>query len=1184
MGVKPLLMSLRVPEPSGSTQVLPDGSLIRGLSLLFQDRQGSENHYLGESPSGQYLVREVENQESEALARLKAEWACLQQVQHPFLPEVADFFEERGRTYLVTVFPQGFRLDQKVAQKEVEPERIADWLCQFFALFQALQEAPWDWAFDPKNLVRTRAFGLKLVVLPGQPGGAQAPKTPVQHLQELCQFFNQWECRPADQLKSCLLQLQQSPQTLVSAPATPSKRIPLASDPKIQILAPGTRLATYEVEFLRCGGMSLCYLGKSGSNLRFIKEVRCQDDAGVEALRREFEVMRKLRHSQIPRVHQIFEQDGYLYLVSEFVEGNSLAELSRQTRVSEEELVNWGFQLTRILDYLHLHKPPLIYRDLKPANVLRRPDGSLCLIDFGLLRSYKKGQDRDTQALGTFSTASPEHFTGQTDARSDIFSLGATLFLLSTPDFRPRKPFSFPALREVRADLSEQLEKLLDRCLQQRPDERWPSAQELGQEFERHWKLRQPELPPPRNPEDDLLFLPGLRSQLAEQARTLLERRSSQQDLAEAFLGLAQSSSGEALQSLWRNISQELQSGKGLAEALSLHPKIFSRDTLKRVSRAEDPLTTWVEQLEREERAGRSGGKEAQPATASSSSPRPQTKWLAASGLLISGPALASLTHLLEFNWQVAAGSCLLVWSGGLAAWALRDARLMRIVARTQNLVEDAWTSFALGETEKAARELTRALVESRDKLGSHHLNTLASLHSLANLCREQKKFEESNEYYRQSLLIYKKILPENFLAQSHLHRDWAANFEAQKRTEDAILQLQAALDLVDKVTPLPELEKAQLMFEKGRLHFELHQDPQAAESLGPAMETFYNLLGLKSPLVHRALSYLTRVYVRQRKYRESEKHLDALLEEATQEATPDYLALTEANLDMGLIRVETGRKSEARPYFLRALQLLQHYVGPNPGLLRRVLDGYCRALQESEEDGVIQLISIFTGEREVLRRTLERRPDLINARDNTGWGPIQWATFIGREDIVRWLLARGADPGYDSSLVMGPVHVACAWDRPEALYALLEREPDLNAQGPGGWSPLFWCCLNGHSRLVEGLLKKGADPGLRDENGLTPLHVAATHNRLQAVAALLGAGAPVNAVEARAGASALHLAAARGYLAICDCLVYNQADLRLRDAGGQTPLDLAQRNQHRLLVRALQKHQKEGLGGAARR
>ncbi|CAN0317608.1 unnamed protein product, partial [Phaeothamnion confervicola] len=216
-------------------------------------------------------------------------------------------------------------------------------------------------------------------------------------------------------------------------------------------------------------------------------------------------------------------------------------------------------------------------------------------------------------------------------------------------------------------------------------------------------------------------------------------------------------------------------------------------------------------------------------------------------------------------------------------------------------------------------------------------------------------------------------------------------------------------------------------------------------------------------------------------------------------------------------------------------------------------------------------------GEREKIRQALESHPELINARDNTGWGPIQWATFIGRDDIARWLLARGSDPGYDANHVMGPVHVACAWDQPDALQVLLEKNPDVNARGPGGWTPIFWCALTGRSKLMETLLKRGADVTMKDDYGRSALHIAAARNHLGTVATLIGGGAVVNQIAPGESSTPLHMAAERGHLAVCDCLIFNGANLALKDKDGRTALELAQKNRHHLLARAIRKHSKEG-------
>lgn len=119
----------------------------------------------------------------------------------------------------------------------------------------------------------------------------------------------------------------------------------------------------------------------------------------------------------------------------DYVEGRTLkAIVDERGAQPQEDVVNWAIQLCSVLDYLHTRKPAIIYRDLKPGNIMLRPDGRIVLIDFGTAREYKTGQEEDTISLGTKGYAAPEQYggDGQTDARTDIYNLGATIYHLVT--------------------------------------------------------------------------------------------------------------------------------------------------------------------------------------------------------------------------------------------------------------------------------------------------------------------------------------------------------------------------------------------------------------------------------------------------------------------------------------------------------------------------------------------------------------------------------------------------------------------------------------------------------------------------------------------------------------------------------------------------------------------------------
>ncbi|MBT9586499.1 ankyrin repeat domain-containing protein [bacterium] len=513
---------------------------------------------------------------------------------------------------------------------------------------------------------------------------------------------------------------------------------------------------------------------------------------------------------------------------------------------------------------------------------------------------------------------------------------------------------------------------------------------------------------------------------------------------------------------------------------------------------------------------------------------------------------------------------------------AMRDAKRMSVARMAQDLVEEAWISHALGDVQKAEQQLLESLKIANEQLGTSDITTLSSLHALANLHRVGKQYASADKYYTQALELYQRFLPETHPARAELHYHIALNFEARKKIKEATDNAELALGIWKKMDRR-SLDMAEIETWLGKIYLEQGQDERALELFTDAIGIQGRELGGDHATVLQGLGYLSRIYVKLRQFKESEKHLTGLIADLERSPDPNFTTLAEAHLDMGLIRMEQERPTEAEPHFVRSLQLLQHYVGPNERLLGRCLDGYRKIFANPEESTgqageVVNLIGIFFADREKIRSTLEAHPEWVNARDNTGWGPIQWSVFIGREDILGWLLNRGADPGYDSDRVMGPVHVACAWNRQDALLKLLEKNPDVNARGPGGWTPLFWCCNTGQHRLMDTLIKRGAKVNLFDDYQRTPLHLCTMRNHMHAVVALVGAGADVNALDS-SGQTALHMAAERGHLAICNCLVFNGGQLNMPDKKGMTPLQLARKNKHKLLVKSLQTHLNQGLG-----
>ena len=199
--------------------------------------------------------------------------------------------------------------------------------------------------------------------------------------------------------------------------------------------------------------------------------------------------MKKLDHPSLPRIVDILEENGMLILVMDYIRGESLADLLKRSGPFPEKLVRgWLFRLASVLQYLHSQDPPVIYRDMKPANVIRKPDGTLVLLDLGIAREYKEEQLQDTVLLGTRGYAAPEQYgNAQTDIRSDIYSLGMTAAELLTgvaPADDPYLGRTHP-FREICPGISARTEEILNRCLAFSPQDRYGSCGELLRDLRR---------------------------------------------------------------------------------------------------------------------------------------------------------------------------------------------------------------------------------------------------------------------------------------------------------------------------------------------------------------------------------------------------------------------------------------------------------------------------------------------------------------------------------------------------------------------------------------------------------------------------------------------------------------------------------------------------------------------------
>lgn len=249
------------------------------------------------------------------------------------------------------------------------------------------------------------------------------------------------------------------------------------------------------------GGMSAVYMAideKESSRIFAVKEMsfaplnnlRPEDRAVYqqrmrENFQREFEILRDYSHPNLPHAYDVFEEGGRPYFIMEFIRGKTLEgilkTLAPGSYLPEDRVLEWARQLCDVLDFLHNQTPPIIYRDLKPSNVMEL-EGTceLRLIDFGIARFYKPGKKNDTVRFGTLGYLAPEVAQGQqTTPCSDIYALGAVLHELLTGREPVSDPFQFPPIRTINPAVSRQTEDAVRRAVEMVPASRPQSAREM---------------------------------------------------------------------------------------------------------------------------------------------------------------------------------------------------------------------------------------------------------------------------------------------------------------------------------------------------------------------------------------------------------------------------------------------------------------------------------------------------------------------------------------------------------------------------------------------------------------------------------------------------------------------------------------------------------------------------------
>lgn len=247
------------------------------------------------------------------------------------------------------------------------------------------------------------------------------------------------------------------------------------------------------------GGMSVVYMAinEKANKTWAVKEVRKDGKLDFNTVRQglmaEIETLKRLNHPNLPSIVDVIEDHDSFIIVMDYIEGRSLDKIIEENGAQPESyVVEWAKQLCDVLGYLHSRTPPIIYRDMKPANVMLKPDGNVMVIDFGTAKNYEIDLG-ETTGIGTIGYAAPEQYIGsglgRTDARTDIYCLGITMYHLLTNIDPCKNLISDKSIRAVNPALSHGLDAIIQKCTQHQPKDRYQSCAELMYDLENYQVL-----------------------------------------------------------------------------------------------------------------------------------------------------------------------------------------------------------------------------------------------------------------------------------------------------------------------------------------------------------------------------------------------------------------------------------------------------------------------------------------------------------------------------------------------------------------------------------------------------------------------------------------------------------------------------------------------------------------------
>ncbi|MBI3924434.1 MAG: tetratricopeptide repeat protein [Armatimonadetes bacterium] len=523
-----------------------------------------------------------------------------------------------------------------------------------------------------------------------------------------------------------------------------------------------------------------------------------------------------------------------------------------------------------------------------------------------------------------------------------------------------------------------------------------------------------------------------------------------------------------------------------------------------------------------------------------------------------------------------------------LTTQEVRAARRRAFSRQCLKSAEIALTLGREGSFADAEDKMRETLLAAELAVGSLHPTVAEVVNSMAELYLEAGRFVPAETLFKRTLSVYEQLYfgsnPGVAATLHHMGRLYARRGDPTM----AIPVCKRSLGIYERAQGRKSVNASRVHVTLARLFLQTAKLKDAETHARLAAVGLTASLGAGHPDAHAAVGLHVSTLVRLGRYSEAERHLRQVLADRQRAGGRNDARALDLLLDLAQIHTAQLKPAEALQTYRQSLQIYREEVGPEYERGKELMQATLPSLVKVPDLPVPapEFLNAVLVERDTAaaKKLLDDNPALLNMVDGSGWTPLQWATFYDLDTLADTLLFRKAEIGRGQGDGMPALHIAARWGRLRILMTLIQKGVDINMVGQAAMTAAHHAAILGDSRTMDILMSKNIGLEVWNELEYTPLHYAAAYGHAKLVIEFISKGQAVDSRGPRTGRTPLHAAVEGGCLSTTQALVFNGADLFLKDRDGRNAMDIARANGNPQIQEFLSAHGRAGAESAETR